>query len=103
MLAVGAGGNGMKTVYALIWKMTVPNEEFQRRIPEIMAWLRELRGNRRLVACGGAGAATWDGGLTLIEATSAEEAIAEASRSPQASMGTTEVLEWQVYFADLSV
>jgi hypothetical protein len=93
----------VKTVYALVWKMSVSQEEFGRRVPEIMTWLRGLRSQGRLVACGGAGAAGWDGGVTVIHAASPAEAIAEAERSPQASMGTTEVVEWEVYFADLSV
>ena len=93
----------MKTVYALVWRRSVPAAEFERRIPEIMAWLRDLRRRGRLRGCGGAGGAEWNGGVTLIEAASADEAIAEAAASPQASMGATEVVQWEVYFADLVV
>lgn len=93
----------MKIVYALILRRTATDEEFGARIPAIMDWLRDLRRRGKLLGCGGGGAETWNGGLTLIEAATPEEAIEEARRSPQASLGTTEVFEWEVYFADLAV
>jgi uncharacterized protein YciI len=96
-------GGSVKTIYALLWKMNVPQTQFEAHIPAIMDWLRELKRRGKLLGCGGAGGASWDGGLTLIEAADAKEAIAEASRSPQAAIGTTEVVEWEVYFANLVV
>jgi uncharacterized protein YciI len=93
----------MPNVYALIWKYTEPPARFEEILPRIMDWLRDLRRRGALVACGGGGFADADGGLTLIRADGPEAAIAEAARSPQAAFGTTEVFEWGVYFADLSV
>lgn len=93
----------MTNVYAILWRYTEPGERFQALVPQIMAWLRDLKQRGVLVACGGGGFADADGGLTLIRAAGPEEAAAEMAKSPQAAFGTMELFEWQVYFADLSV
>ena len=93
----------MKTVYAIIWRSTAPPEEFDKVLPDLMRWLRDLRERGVLRGCGGGAFGDADGGITLIECASFDEALAIAQASPQAQIGTSEVFEWQVYYADLKV
>lgn len=93
-------------VYALIWKSTEPDgvfdqAEFTSRIPRLMEWLRELYAKGHLVACGGGGFENHSGGLTLVRASGPEEAIELGAGSPMNEIGTTELLVWDVYYADL--
>jgi hypothetical protein len=95
-------------IYALIWRATEPDErfdatEFEGRIPRLMVWLRDLHAKGKLVACGGGGFENHSGGLTLIRAESAEEAMELAKGSPMNEIGSTELLVWDVYYADLAV
>jgi uncharacterized protein YciI len=63
-----------------------------------MQWLKELHSDGRLRACGG-----WledEGGLTLIEADSLEEAKAIDARSPLSEIGTSEIHAWDLYYAE---
>ena len=96
----------MQTVYALIWKSfesdeTFDQEAFQSRIPQLMEWLQSLRRDGHLVACGGGGFENHSGGLTLITADSPEHAMELSSGSPMNEIGHTELLVWDVFFADL--
>jgi uncharacterized protein YciI len=96
----------MRQVYACIWKAAEPDEafhheEFDARIPRLMAWLRELKASGHLVACGGGGFADRAGGLTLIAAESAEEAFALADGTPMNEIGRTEIFLWDVFYANL--
>lgn len=96
----------LREVYALIWRSnetddTFDDGEFQQRIPRLMEWLKALHANGHLVACGGGGFENHSGGLTLLNASSAEEAIELGKGSPMNEIGTTEVLVWDVYYADL--
>jgi uncharacterized protein YciI len=86
-------------IYAIVWRATAPPEEFERRIPGLMQWLKELHGAGRLRACGG-----WledEGGLTLIEADSLDEAKSIDARNPLSEIGTSEIHAWDLYYADL--
>ena len=94
--------------YALIWRAAKPDAEFdgaefEARIPRLMVWLKDLRTRGKLAACGGGGFATHSGGLTIVRADSVEEAIELSQGSPMNEIGATDVLVWDVYFADLSV
>jgi hypothetical protein len=98
----------LPVVYALIWRATEPDETydpaaFQARVPRLMTWLRGLREGGHLVACGGGGFVDRAGGLTLVRAGSPEEALALGAGSPMNELGRTEVLVWDVYFAELAV
>lgn len=76
-------------------------EEFTSRLPGLMTWLNDLRQQRRLRGCGG-----WldaKGALTLIEADSIEEAGAIDRLNPLNEIGSTEILAWEVFYADLVV
>lgn len=100
--------NDLPVVYALVWRSHEPDDtfdpaSFESRIPRLMAWLGGLRARGLLVACGGGGFAQHAGGLTLVRATSLEEAQRLATESPMNEIGSTELLVWDVYFADLSV
>ncbi len=93
-------------VYALIWKAGKPDgefdtSEFEGRIPRLMEWLRSLYAHGHLVACGGGGFENHMGGLTLIRASSVEQAMELSSGSPMNEIGTTEVMIWDVYYGDL--
>ncbi len=94
----------MKEIWALIYRTTAPQPEFEARIPRLMEWLRDLHAEGRLKGCGGGG---WKddsgGGLTLIEVSSEAEIEAIAARNPMNEIGTTEIMIWDVFFADLSV
>lgn len=98
----------LPVVYALIWRAHATDDafdarEFQARIPRLMAWLRSLHERGALVACGGGGLEDRSGGLTLVRAASPEEALDLARGNPMNEIGTTELLVWDVYFADLAV
>ncbi|MGE3800432.1 MAG: hypothetical protein AB7H80_05385 [Candidatus Kapaibacterium sp.] len=95
-------------IYALIWRSTATDDEFDQsefdaRIPRLMQWLGGLRQEGKLVGCGGGGFENHSGGLTLIRAANAEEAMAIGAENPMNEIGETELLVWDVYFADLSV
>ena len=91
----------MKTVFALLWKSSSTQAEFESAVPRLLAWLRELKESGRLLGCGGF--VNEDGGLTLIEAAGPEEAPEVAAASPQSELGGTTVFEWEVYDAALNV
>jgi|GEM_PF-914011 len=96
----------LQEVYALIWRSretddNFDQEEFNRRIPRLMEWLRGLYAQGHLVACGGGGFEHHSGGLTLIRASGPEHAMELAAGSPMNEIGSTELLVWDVYFADL--
>jgi uncharacterized protein YciI len=93
-------------IYALIWRAHANDDEFDQqafneRMPALFDWLRELKSQSRLLACGGGGFATSSGGLTIIKAESPEEAQEIASQSPLADMGNTELLFWGVFHANM--
>lgn len=96
----------LQEIYALIWRShktseTFDPKEFEDRIPRLMAWLRELHGKGHLVGCGGGGFDHHSGGLTLIRASSEEEAVQLGAGSPMNEIGTTELFVWDVFYADL--
>ena len=96
-----------REIYALIWKANEPdetfdNEEFQSRIPRLMEWLKELYGKGKLAGCGGGGFEDHAGGLTLLNADSIEEAMELSKGSPMNDIGTTEIMIWDVFYANLS-
>lgn len=96
----------MKTIYALIWRSfesdeTFDQETFQTRIPQLMVWLQSLHRDGYLIACGGGGFEFHSGGLTLITADSPEHALLLSSGNPMNEIGHTEVLVWDVFYADL--
>ena len=93
-------------VYALIWKAHDDDDdfdpkEFEKRIPRMMDWLADLSAKGHLVACGGGGFENHSGGLTLIHASSPEEALELSNGTPMNEIGTTEIFFWDVYYADL--
>lgn len=99
-------GNRFPEIYALIWRSTATDEEsnpaeFEERLPRLMEWLRNLHAGGHLVGCGGGGFEQHAGGLTLIRAADVEEAQRLSAGSPMNEIGTTEILIWDVYFADL--
>ena len=96
----------LRSAYALIWRSSEPDEtfdhsEFDQRIPRLMEWLSKLRADGKLLACGGGGFATHSGGLTVIAADDVEQALEIADGHPMNEIGTTELMVWDVYFADL--
>lgn len=96
-----------RVVYALIWKSNKPDDEFdpsefECRIPRLMEWLKDLKKRNKLVACGGGGFENHAGGLTLINADSIEEAKELSTGTPMNEIGTTEIMVWDVYYADIS-
>ncbi len=95
----------MRTIYACIWRSfeedaNFKQEEFDARIPRLMTWLRNLHQSGKLVACGGGGFENHSGGLTLIQADSIEEAMELSSGSPMNEIGTTEIMVWDVFYAN---
>jgi uncharacterized protein YciI len=93
-------------IYALIWRSnetdaTFKQSEFDERIPRLMEWLRGLHAGGHLVGCGGGGFENHAGGLTLIRAADIDEARALSAGTPMNEIGTTEIMVWDVYFADL--
>lgn len=96
----------LPAIYALIWRSTATEEEFEqvefeKRIPRLMQWLQSLYAQGHLVACGGGAFENHGGGLTLIKAATVEEAQRLSEGSPMNEIGNTEVLIWDVYYADL--
>lgn len=93
--------------YALIWKAHETDEKFDQhafneRMPALFDWLKQLKRESKLLACGGGGFEFHPGGLTIILAESPEEAQLYANQSPLSDLGTTEIFFWGLYFADLS-
>lgn len=98
--------NRLPEVYALIWKSFEPDEsfnqtEFEERIPRLMEWLGALHAGGHLLACGGGGFEHHSGGLTLIRAESVEQALELAQGNPMNEIGQTELMIWDLYYADL--
>jgi hypothetical protein len=95
-------------IYALIWRSNTNDEEFDQdafneRIPALFTWLKNLKSQSKLLACGGGGFELSSGGLTIIYAASPQEATVIASESPLSDMGTTEIMFWGVFHADLQM
>ena len=69
----------LPVVYALIWKANDTGEEadeaFQERIPRIMDWLKSLKQNGHLIACGG-------GGISISSSSSSREASLQFKLCP---------------------
>lgn len=93
----------MRTQYAVIWKGEENPEAFQSRIPALMTWLRDLHAKGQLVACGGGGFEVGDGGLTVLNASSVEEALAIMETYRMNDIGKMELLVWDVFYAELVV
>ncbi len=94
--------------FALIWRAAQKDEdfdpqEFEKRIPRLMEWLRELREQGHLVACGGGGFVEHAGGLTIIRAADVDEALRLSAGSPMNEIGQTDLMVWDTYFANLVV
>ncbi len=68
-----------------------------------MEWLKQLRSDGHLVACGGGAFEHHAGGLTLLKADSYEQAKELSDGNPMNEIGASELLIWDVYFADLAV
>lgn len=93
-------------LYAIIWRANEPDEtfdakQFEDRLPRLLTWLRDLKARNVLVACGGGGFETHMGGLTVVRASSATEAEELVSGDPMLEIGTHEIFEWSVFYADL--
>lgn len=98
----------LPTIYALIWRSAKSDEEydqeeFNSRIPRLMAWLRELHAAGKLVACGGGGFENHVGGLTLVRADTIEDAIEMSLQNPMNEIGTTELLAWDVFYGTMDI
>jgi uncharacterized protein YciI len=93
----------VKTQYALIWRGKDDQAAFMARIPALMTWLRGLHAKGQLAACGGGGFEVGDGGLTILNVQSVEEAQAIMESYPMNDIGTMELLVWDVFYADLAV
>jgi hypothetical protein len=96
-----------KEMYALIWKAnesdeTFKQEEFESRKPRLMVWLKNLYSKGHLAGCGGGGFDTHSGGLTLITASGIDEAIELSKGSPMNEIGKTEIMIWDVFYANLN-
>ena len=93
----------MPEIFALLFHQTGTEAEFAERIPRLMVWLKELYAGGHLVGCGGGG---WQndtgGGLTLIKASSPEEAERLAAGTPMNEIGYTEIFLWDCFYANLS-
>jgi len=92
----------MKTIYACIWESNASQEEFDKRVPRVMAWLNDLKQSGKLRGCGGC-QDDLVGGLTLIEAESIEEVKKMNRTYPLNEIGKTKIVPWDVYHCDLSV
>ncbi len=93
-------------MYALIWRASKPDAEFdhagfEARLPRLMLWLRELHAGGWLVACGGGGFEHSAGGLTIVRARDVHHACELSDGTPMNEIGTTEVLEWDVFFGKM--
>ncbi|MEK7467071.1 MAG: YciI family protein [Planctomycetota bacterium] len=96
----------MRQVFACIWRAHEPDatfkqEEFEKRIPRLMSWLKDLKAKGKLVACGGGGFSTHAGGLTLLAAETPEEAKMLSDGTPMNEIGATEIFLWDCFYADL--
>lgn len=89
----------MTRVFAFIWTLTASPEAFDDATPDLLAWLGGLHAEGRLAGCGAW--ASGDGGLTLIRAASREEAAELYAPCPLRALGSTQLVEWEVFFADL--
>ncbi len=97
----------MKTIYALIWRSNdedalFKQEEFDARIPRLMQWLKSLYAGGHLLGCGGGGFENHAGGLTLIQADSIEQAQELSAGTPMNEIGHTDILVWDVFYANLA-
>ena len=95
-------------VYALIWRANKNDDEFDQsefdaRMPRLFEWLKNLKSNGHLIACGGGGFENSSGGLTLIYAESPEQAHELSKGTPLNEIGSTEILFWGVFYAELSL
>jgi hypothetical protein len=95
-------------VYALLWRANESGphimQEFEKRIPRLMGWLKELKKNGNLVACGGGAfdsAEGISGGLTLVRANSFDHARELSSGTPMNEIGKTEIMIWDLFHANL--
>lgn len=98
--------NALPRMYALIWRATKPDAEFDQaefeaRIPRLMVWLREMHAGGWLVACGGGGFEHCAGGLTIVRARDVYHATDLADGSPMNEIGSTEILEWDVFYGKM--
>lgn len=96
----------MADIYAFIWKASEPDEtfiqdEFTNRVPRLMEWLKKLKADNRLIACGGGGFENHSGGLTLVLADSPEHASELSNGSPMNEIGHTDIMFWDVYYGNL--
>lgn len=96
----------MADIYALIWKSEKPDEtfiqeEFTNRVPRLMEWLKKLKTEGHLIACGGGGFENHSGGLTLVYADSPEHAQELSNGSPMNEIGKTDIMFWDVYYGNL--
>lgn len=96
-------------IYALIWKASSKGprvmKDFEDRIPRLMTWLKQLRQDGFLVACGGGAFESSDGlsgGLTLVKANSFEHAMQLSRGTPMNEIGATEVMIWDIFTANLN-
>lgn len=101
-------GDTLPVLYGLLWKAAQKDgefsqQEFDERIPQLMAWLRSLYAQGKLVACGGGGFEEHAGGLTLIRTNTVEDAIAISKQNPMNDIGTTELFVWDVFYGNLQV
>jgi hypothetical protein len=97
-------------VYALVWKAHQSNPQsmaaFEERIPRLMTWLKTLKKNGQLVACGGGSFDSSEGtmsGLTLVRATSFTHAKELSDGTPMNEIGKTEIMIWDIFHVDLQV
>lgn len=101
-------GERLTEIWACVWRSNTHEDdddhaEFQARIPRLMTWLNRLRADGRLVACGGGAWENHAGGLTLLRAESYEQAKELSDGTPMNEIGTTDIMVWDVYYADLAV
>ena len=95
-------------IWACVWRSSIHEDvddhsEFQARLPRLTEWLRKLHAGGHLVACGGGAWEHHAGGLTLLRAESYEQAKELSDGTPMNEIGTTEILVWDVFYADLNV
>lgn len=68
-----------------------------------MEWLKQLQNDGHLVTCGSGALEHHAGDLALLEADSCEQAKEPSDGNPMDEIGASDLLIWDVYFADLSV
>ena len=91
----------MKKVYASIWESNASQEAFDAKVPKLMAWLHDLKKQNKLRSCGGCNDERI-GGLTIVEASSLDEAKALFQNFPLNEIGTNKIVEWDIYHSDLT-